>query len=302
MITNYKKGYFYLTFTIISISSMYLMTKLSIGSVNIDSFMLVFFLSAFAVGALSSTLFTKTNLLGELKTNLRLILIISALTIIGSYFLFLSVGRIGAGATSLLAKLQTVFAITLGVLFLKERFKGISWIALFIVISGSSMVVYKGGTFDFIGILWMAVFAICNATQAYIIRRFSVSLDMLAVNVWRAFFIGIFFTAVVLIRSDFNIPTVKLFVIIIIAGIMGGYLGRSFSYLALKYLPISIVTTVMNVESLLTVSLAALFLNERLNSINLLGGAFMIAGVVTLIFFERRHKKDSEFNSQQLNK
>jgi len=81
---------------------------------------------------------------------------------------------------------------------------------------------------------------------------------------------------------------------------MGGYLGRSFSYLALKYLPISIVTTVMNVESLLTVSLAALFLNERLNSINLLGGAFMIAGVVTLIFFERRHKKDSEFNSQQL--
>ncbi len=291
MITDYKKGYLYLSLTIVSISSMYLLTKLSIGSVNIDSFMLVFFLSAFAVGASSSTLFTKIDLLRELKVNTALILIVSTLTIIGSYFLFLSVGRIGAATASLLAKLQTVFAIALGVLFLKERFKGVSWIALAVVIAGSGMVVYKGGTFDFVGISWMIIFAICNATQAYIIRRFSVSLDMMAVNIWRAFFIGIFFAAVVLIRSDFSMPATKLFITIILAGIMGGYLARGFSYLALKNLPISIVTTMMNAESLLTVALAALLLNEHLSPVNLLGGVFMIAGIVILIFFEKQHKK-----------
>ncbi len=291
MITNYKKGYLYLSLTIVSISSMYLLTKLSIGSVNIDSFMLIFFLSASIVGASSSKLFAKTELLRELRSNIVLILIISALTIIGSYFLFLSVGRIGAAATSLLAKLQTVFAIALGVLFLEERFKGVSWIALAVVIAGSSMVVYKGGAFDFVGISWMIIFAICNATQAYIIRRFSVSLDMMAVNIWRAFFIGIFFAAVVLIRSDFSMPATKLFITIILAGIMGGYLARGFSYLALKNLPISIVTTMMNAESLLTVALAALLLNEHLSPVNLLGGAFMIAGIVILILFERQYKK-----------
>ena len=297
MITDYKKGYFYLTFTIVLISGMYLLTKLSIGHVNIDSFMLVFFLSAFAVGAFSTTLFVKTDLTGELRSHFLLILIISTLTIIGSYFLFLSVGRIGAAATSLLAKLQTVFAIIIGVLFLKERFKNGSWIALAVVISGSIMVVYKGGTFDFVGILWMIIFAVSNASQAYVIRRFSVSLDMMAVNVWRAFFIGIFFAATVLIKSNFDIPTIKLFLIIAMSGVMGGYLARGFSYLAFKYLPISMVTTMMNVESLLTVTLAAVFLNEHLNSVNLFGGAFMIAGVVLLIFLERQNKSPEQQNN-----
>ncbi len=297
MITDYKKGYFYLTFTIVLISGMYLLTKLSIGHVNIDSFMLVFFLSAFAVGAFSTTLFAKTDLTGELRSHFLLILIISTLTIIGSYFLFLSVGRIGAAATSLLAKLQTVFAIIIGVLFLKERFKNGSWIALAVVISGSIMVVYKGGTFDFVGISWMIIFAVSNASQAYVIRRFSVSLDMMAVNVWRAFFIGIFFAATVLIKSNFDIPTIKLFFIIAMSGVMGGYLARGFSYLAFKYLPISMVTTMMNVESLLTVTLAAVFLNEHLNSVNLFGGAFMISGVVLLIFLERQNKSPKQQNN-----
>ncbi len=291
MITDYKKGYLYLIFTIISVSGMYLLTKFSIKSVNIDSFMLVFFSSAFVVGSILSRIFTKIDLFGELKANPLPIISVSALTIVGSYFLFLSVGRIGAAGTSLLAKLQTVFAIILGVLFLKERFKSLSWLALAIVISGSIMIVYKGGRFDFLGILWMIIFALSNASQAYVIRRFSVSLDMMAVNLWRAFFIGIFFAATVLIKSDFNVHTIKLFLIIALAGVMGGYFARGFSYLAFKYLPISIVTTMMNAESLLTVAAAAILLNEHLSLVNLFGGAIMIAGVVFLVLFEKGNRK-----------
>jgi len=291
MITNYKKGYFYLMLAIISVSSMYLLTKSSIKSAGIDSFMLVFFLSAFVIGSLLSKLFTKINLTGELKSHPLPIIAVSALTIIGSYFLFLSVGRIGAAGTSLLAKLQSVFAIILGVLFLKERFMRFSWIALAVIIVGSVMIVYKEGTFDFVGILWMIIFATSNASQAYVIRRFSVSLDMMAVNLWRAFFIGIFFAAVVLIKSDFNVSSAKLFIIIAAAGVMGGYFARGFSYLAFKYLPISIVTTMMNAESLLTVAAAAILLNEHLNLVNLFGGAIMIAGVVFFVLLEKGNRK-----------
>ncbi len=57
------------------------------------------------------------------------------------------------------------------------------------------------------------------------------------------------------------------------------------------------VTTMMNVESLLTVILAAAFLNEHLNSINLFGGALMIAGVVLLIFLERQNKSSKQRNN-----
>lgn len=290
MITSYRKGYSYTALSIVAASTMYLLTKLSINTSNVYSLMGIYFFSASILGSTTLKIFSRIRLANELKQHFILIIIVSALTIIGAYFWFLSIDRVGAAATSLLAKFQIVFTVIAGVIFLKEQFGKSAWIALLIIMTGSIMVIYKGGTFDLTAVMWMIIFAFCYAMQSYMIRKFSPSIDMMAITVWRSFFIGIFFIAVALIKSKLEIPPTIGLAIMVVAGTMGAFLSKGFQYLAFSYLPISKVSTAMNGESLLTVTLAAIFLGERLSMINLLGGLFIIAGTILLIHAETDFK------------
>ncbi len=286
MITDYKKGYLYTALSIVTASAMYLLTKLSINTVNVYSLMGIYFFSSSIFGIAALKIFSQIKLSGELKEHFILILTVSALTIIGAYFWFLSIDRVGAAVTSLLGKFQVVFTIIAGVLFLKERFNKLAWMVLLIIIIGSVMVIYKGGVFDITAAAWMIIFAFCYAMQSYIIRKFSPSIDMMAITVWRSFFIGVFFIIIAMMKSELEFPSTANFALIILAGIMGAFLSKGFQYLAFKYLPISKVSTAMNGESLLTVTFAAMFMGEHLSMINFIGGAFIVAGTILLIHAE----------------
>ncbi|NOZ84442.1 MAG: DMT family transporter [Epsilonproteobacteria bacterium] len=278
-----KKGYIYTAASIVAASLMYILTKLAVSSVNIYSLMGIYFSAAFLTGMISSKIFIKIDLFYELKTHLFLIVVLSSLTIVGAYFWFLSIDHAGAATTSLLAKLQTIFTIAAGVILLKERFAKSAWVAVVGTIIGSVLVVYKGGQVDFQGVFWMSIFSVSYALQAYLVRRVAASVDMIALTVWRSFFIALFFLSTALIEGNFHIPQTNYLIVISIAGIMGAYLSKGFQYLAFRHLPISTVSVLTNGESVLTLILAAAFLNEHLSLINISGGVLIIVGAVFLI-------------------
>ncbi len=288
---NSRKGYLYLASSIITASLMYIMTRLIISSVNVYSVMSIYFSAAFSFGVLSSKIFIKTDLINELKNHALLILVVSALTIIGAYFWFLSIGRAGAAATSLLAKLQTIFTVAAGVILLKEKFVKSAWIAVAGTVVGGVLIVYKGGRIDFLDAFWMSIFSASYALQSYLVRKYASSIDMIAFTVWRSFFIAFFFIILAQAKGNLVLPQMGDFAILSVAGILGAYLSKGLQYMSFRYLPISTVSVLTNTESILTLILAAAFLREQFSLINIFGASLVIAGSASLIYIKTVRKK-----------
>jgi len=183
-----------------------------------------------------------------------------------------------------------IFIAVLGWLVLKER---LSWIqvggiaaaalgVLLIVSKGNFGALFtgkEGTTGDLLVLLSAPAFAVFTTLSRRELKSHPAARMMFYVMLLGWLFINIWIFGFGPGLSEINNITIKTWGAILMLGIFGSGLAYVAWYDALQALPASQLGVFIDIEPLVTTCLAALYLNESITLVVLLGGAVILAGV-----------------------
>jgi drug/metabolite transporter (DMT)-like permease len=216
----------------------------------------------------------------------------------------LSVALNGAAVSNVLVYCSTAFTALLAWLFLKEHLNWVKLLAVVLSMGGCVLVseAYRSAVWqaNLLGILIGIVSGLCYAVYSLMGRSAS-NRDL---NPWTTLLYAFGFAAFILLSLNLlaagRLPgsaahPADLFwlhgelagwgILFVLAAVptLGGY---GLYMVCLSYLPSSVANLIATSEPVYTVILAYFFFGERLNVIQLAGGAIILSGVVLLRIFE----------------
>lgn len=223
-----------------------------------------------------------------------LLLIVSGLLgiALGDTFFFAALQDLGPQALAILLMLGQVITVILAVLFLGEKPTSTVWLGIFLVIYGIGVVIWpklsegkeesglRGVILGLLSVLCMSVSFIIaktaldsvSALQATFIRMFAGTLGMLI--------FGAFTRQVSGWMTPFrDRKLVGHFIISVCVITYGGFL---LSFVAFKYVELSIANTLNSTEPIFILPLSAIFLKEPITARAILGTAITMGGIVLL--------------------
>jgi len=207
------------------------------------------------------------------------------LTSIGAALWVASVWTIGPVLTSFLMKAQTLFSLLLGFILLGERLKKGESIGIALTVIGVIIIAYQRENYLIYGTIMALTAAFFYSFLSYIVKKIANDLNMLMVATLRTLGVSIVLFIYLISTGIFSYPTLKDAIIMLLGGISGAYIAKACQFHSIKLLDVSRTTAVMPLESLFVVILSYLFFDTIPPFIKLVGGVFIITGVIFLVIF-----------------
>lgn len=217
-------------------------------------------------------------------------LALMGITGVSGYYVFFNYSLMYTSASSgaLIQGFIPICIALAGVLFLKERLSGLQIIGICLSFIGVILVGLiaadnKGEKSSLTGNLLMIVAAICWTAYTLISRKLK-HLNPIIITFWS----GCIGTAILLPLAIYEFSQFTQPVQIGLKGWLAliylGAISSAFCYLmynkALEKLPAAMVGNFLNLDILIGVLIAVLFLHEQISVIQLIGGVFILSGLV----------------------
>lgn len=209
---------------------------------------------------------------------------------IGDTLYFQTLARLGARLTLLLGSMIPVTTAVFAVILLHERPGGIAWLGVLLTISGVTLVLWDrssttpGSTQWRMGLILGAMFVLANAA-GIILTKVGVS-QVAAMHasfvrtLWAV--VGLSFWGLLtreLISWVKPIAHKRNLFIIVVASVIGAFIGTWLSVVALKYTDASIAATLNSTSPVFILPLSAWLLKERVTFKSITGAVVAVAGV-----------------------
>jgi drug/metabolite transporter (DMT)-like permease len=206
-------------------------------------------------------------------------------------YLLINLGleRTSAGAGSLLISLEGVFVALLAVVLLRERIGAATAIALALGIGGAALVAapHGGGESTLAGNLLVAAGSLAAAGYVVLARRLAGSAPALEVTRWQFAFGALLVAPVAAIEwlsGGSGLATAGLdhWLAAALAGVLGGAVAFLLYNIAIERVQASTAGAVLNLIPVFGLIAAVGVLGERLEPLQLAGGATIITGLYWL--------------------
>ncbi len=286
------KGYLFLVGTALFTAFSYAFGRAV--DTDIDAFVTTFywFAGAFVLSIFTVLLIPSQKAeLRNLRKYTRIFIYSSLVTSLGAALWIMSLRTIGLPLTSFLMKAQTLFSLTLGIMFLGERLNRGETIGIIITIAGGIVVAYQRESYLIYGTLTALGAAFCYSFLSFIIKKTGQDLNMLTVATLRTLGVSIALLIYIVIMGKFHVPSPLNIIYMALGGITGAYVAKACQFQSIKLLDVSRSTAVMPMESLFVILLSFTLFGELPSFIKLMGGVAIITGVVFLVIF-RGQKND----------
>ena len=235
----------------------------------------------------------------SLSTEVILLLLVSGLIGIGlgDTFFFQAINRVGDSQTLLIAEtLAPIFTAVLAIAWLSEWLTTAQWMGIAVVIISVDMVIriqrkQAANLFDFTGIGYAGLAALCQAVGAVISRQVLTTTELDPANASLIRLAGgmAIIICLMLWRKKAWLPTTdntfKIWGIFAVATFFGTFAGLYLQMVAFAYTKAAIVQTLFATSILFSLALAAL-LGDKINKKTVLWSVVALAGVVILILNE----------------
>ena len=222
----------------------------------------------------------------KLRNYTKIFIYTSILTSIGAALWIISIRTIGIPLTSFLMKAQTLFALMLGMMFLRERLNKGETVGIAITITGGVIVAYQSDIGLLIGTFTALGAAFFYSALSFIVKKYAQNLNMLTVANLRALGVSIFLLIYLFVTGTFEMPTRLIdLVFMALGGITGAYIAKACQFQAIKLIDVSRTTAVLPMESIFVVLLSYFLFDEIPSVFKLIGGALIISGVIFLVIF-----------------
>jgi len=282
------KGYAFALFGTIAFSSLYIFSKAGLNETSFVQFGLYYFGIGFLLNLILAFFSGKLKVLKQVSTQLVfLFVVLGVIDILSNFAFFMSIQAIPDPAvTSFLGNLFPVFLISLGFLFLKERFSLLEAIGAFLAISGAFVVSYTGTLewqkFFIPGTGWVVVNTFFAALVATIarknIQKASPEVFNLNSNGWIFLFFLIYFLAS---GESANISA-KAFQNIALASFLGAFAALLSFFYSYRFIAASRSSIVQSLKGIFVLIVAFLYFGNLPGTVQMIGGGITITGVLLM--------------------
>lgn len=249
------------------------------------------------VAVICLTLFILPGGLTSLDTNGLILLAISGVIGIslGDTFYFATLVRIGPRITLLVGTLIPITVAVISVLFLHESMTLLSWTGITLTIAGVAYILWEQSpnnsttSLTASGSMFAIAFVLANAAGIILTKLGVTNIPTLEATLTREF-------AAVLSLAVWGLTTrsllkwvkpledKRLLGLLVVAAILGTFLGTWLSVIALKYTYTSVAATLNSTSPIFVLPLLAIFLRERINLQAVAGAVLAVSGIGVYFF------------------
>jgi drug/metabolite transporter (DMT)-like permease len=219
---------------------------------------------------------------GVFWADIRFFLIIGLLVATATTFNYVAIGFIDPGTASLLAQTSILFALALGIFWLKERLASIQIAGALLAFVGVLIISFQPGEFTRLGSLLVLSSAFMYALHTAIVKRHGGGLDFGNFFLFRVAATTGFLILFTTVRGQLVWPSREAWLFLILAGTIDVVISRVLYYLALRRLQLSIHTVVLTLSPVITIFWSLLLFGERPTLLSIIGGAAVIAGIAVV--------------------
>lgn len=202
---------------------------------------------------------------------------------------YIAVEFVDAGTASLLSKASIVFAMLLGLTWLRERLTTLQWIGAIVALIGTFVVSFQPGDFGRIGSLMVLAGSFMYALHAAIVKQYGDEMDFLNFFFFRilmtSFFLGVFAAGqgeLVWVSNGRHL------LLLIFVGTVDVVISRLLYYFALRKLNLSIHAIFLTLSPVFTIGWSLLLFGERPSLQGFLGGTAVLLGVMGVSWANQR--------------
>lgn len=283
-----SKGYAFALFGTIAFSSLYIFSKAGLNETTFIQFGLYYFGIGFFLNLIFAFFSGKLRALRQISVSLVFLLaILGTIDILSNFAFFMSVQTIpDPSVTSFLGNLFPVFLISLGFLFLKERFSVLEAIGAFLAISGAFVISYTGALdwrkFFIPGTGWVVVNTFFAAMVATIARKNIQKASPEVFNLNSNGWIFLFFLLYFLASGESTHISVKAFQNIALASFLGAFAALLSFFYSYRFVAASRSSIVQSLKGIFVLVIAFLYFGNLPGTFQLIGGGITVTGVLLM--------------------
>ncbi len=224
----------------------------------------------------------------NLRDNLGFFLVVGLLIAVSTNINYEAVAYIDPGTATLLAQTGTIWALLLGVFWLREKLNPAQLAGAALAILGVLIMTYQAGDYLRLGSFLVLGSAFMYALHAAIVKRHGGEMDFTNFFFFRVLTTTLFLLTFSIARGQLAWPGPSAWPFLLLAATSDVVISRALYYLALRRLPLSLHTIVLTLSPVATILWALLLFETFPGPRQLLGGLLVLAGVSFISFHRTR--------------
>ncbi|MCP4362910.1 MAG: DMT family transporter [Chloroflexi bacterium] len=226
------------------------------------------------------------------RNNVKFFLIIGFLIASATTMSFTAVTYIDPGTASMIARINTLFALGFGILWLKEKL--VCWEKIGAVIAVIGVLIIGLQPNDTSGVLWLGVVLVLGSSFTYalhaaIVKRQGGNIDFTNFFLFRMMASILFLLIFAVWRGEMMWPAGRqVWLVLLLAGTVNVTISRSLYYMALRRFKLSILTILLTLSPVITILWSLALFGELPSLQGLLGGTAVIIGVIIVTMSKRK--------------
>lgn len=237
-------------------------------------------LAVASVEVVTFAILTRSMRWNAFRPHATFYLVVGFLVAASTALSYASIAYLDAGTASLLGKTTTIFSVILGVLWLRERLRTLQTAGALVAIAGVSLIAFQPGDYLRLGSLLVLLSSFLYALHAAAVKRWGEEIDFLDFFVFRLLSTTGFLLLFASAQQSLAWPTGIAWLFLVLAGTVDVTLSRTLYYLTLRTLPMSVHAIILTLSPVVSIGLALLFFGTLPGTVELLGGALVLAGVL----------------------
>ena len=226
------------------------------------------------------------------RDHARFFLIIGFLIATSTTLSFTAVLYIDPGTASLLARMNTIFALAFGIFWLKERLIRGEKIGAAVAVTGVLVISFQLG--ERTSSLWLGTFLVltstfCYALHAAIVKKNGGDIDFVNFFLFRMVTSSAFLLLFAVGSGELVWPSARqVWLLLLVTASVNVTISRGLYYFVLRRYKLTILTIFLTLTPVITIFWSMLLFGEQPSLQGLIGGTAVIIGVILVTMSKRK--------------
>lgn len=294
------KGYALILLANICFSIVYLVIKDVKPRMQFEQFLFYWFLCGSVYYLLPMV---KADEIRMLKIPQRLIpitIMMGVFEVSGTLLFFYVIRLMNPAVVSFYTNVSIVMTITMGILFLRERFTGLEALGGIILGVGIVLMTYKAGETVLLGFLLIMLSSLLFSINTILMKITLKDIHPIAFSTYRAFLLFAVGITLFLFRADKTLPEVSVFLEIALGAFLGPFAGVFLQVSGLRYLEASKASLVGATKPLMVFVGCIVWLGQIPSLSQSIGGGIALAGIELMLWGKFKLEKSKSHATEGL--
>lgn len=207
---------------------------------------------------------------------------------------FYAIQLIDPAIVSFYTRADNVFAVLMGVVFLRERFNSFEGLGVGIALLGSLVTTYRGGQLLLIGLGLCLLSSLMEGITVILVKMAVRRVSPLVVIFYRSLLASAIALVYGLATGRLQMPAGGTLAIIAAASLAGSFLANVTFYASLARIDVTRATAIKTLQPFFVLVAAYLVFTTLPTSRQVLGGAIIVTGILCLLYGRRLVRRAGE--------